>query len=884
MPFKSDKQRAFLFANHPKIAEKWARKYQEGTSAVEPIAAAVGPPQVVLPTYDQAFEQYNQGQAAYDAAVAQNQATQAQYDSDLAAAISRNEGIQAQYQTDLTAANTARTAEQARYDDAYGLYSADQQAYQDSLQAQQNWRQQQEDIRNQYLRSSELTAPSLGTTGFVNLTPDHESAVDLDGVGTAYNLRGNERSPDYGAGLGALALLGQIPDVDLPNVDLPELNLPGLPDAPDLPDLPDAPNLPDLPDLPSFDVNPYINLPDFDWGEFNANFPDYDLGSVNWGGVNWEGFDFEGFNAEFPDIDIGSFGIPAWQVAGLPDLSAFIPDFDWDINFGDDFTAGEGFTIPDNVKRAAGLVGDTFELYGSLENALDNPNFRNTGELLDAVENLNQEFYTRTGNDDGFTRLLPESAVDTINVLGAGRSIDSFLSNPDAASAIDALEAADYLATLGGFGGETGSSTVVTDQVASAIGVESEALGATLAQIGNVLALGEVFEDGEIDSAGEAIAAANAWASISSATATVAPWLGPVGWAVLAFEVLDNYSAVERSVKSILRGDRDYKRVQGTGSWDGNRFSTNFSQQDGGSGGRRRRNRYNEAVPAAVNGLIDNYAFEFNQDAWNSYGRNLRLQSSSYYNRNGDQAYNAEDYVGRLIQNGVLTPTIGTPAGLDISAGLSTLNDYAHNNRGAYDDAFGQPTNAQRNQILQRQALDINNDGEWNRNEISDYLLSTENPPSWFDDQFDLDQSFIDSYREVGQYDLDRDLAISQAEINNILQDPNILTRDDIPEAFQDVFTDNVNTYLENRQYDLNGDLQITPEERAFALLEPEGRGQRTVSYQTRQANQYVDPARSTQYNRAEIRAQEERARAYYQDYFRNLGLFGGSFRLGPLW
>jgi len=27
MPFKSTKQRKYLFANHPKLAKKWARKY-----------------------------------------------------------------------------------------------------------------------------------------------------------------------------------------------------------------------------------------------------------------------------------------------------------------------------------------------------------------------------------------------------------------------------------------------------------------------------------------------------------------------------------------------------------------------------------------------------------------------------------------------------------------------------------------------------------------------------------------------------------------------------------------------------------------------------------------------------------------------------------------
>lgn len=27
MPFKSKKQRAYMFAKHPKIAKKWAKKY-----------------------------------------------------------------------------------------------------------------------------------------------------------------------------------------------------------------------------------------------------------------------------------------------------------------------------------------------------------------------------------------------------------------------------------------------------------------------------------------------------------------------------------------------------------------------------------------------------------------------------------------------------------------------------------------------------------------------------------------------------------------------------------------------------------------------------------------------------------------------------------------
>lgn len=27
MPFKSNKQRRFMFANHPRIAKRWAKKY-----------------------------------------------------------------------------------------------------------------------------------------------------------------------------------------------------------------------------------------------------------------------------------------------------------------------------------------------------------------------------------------------------------------------------------------------------------------------------------------------------------------------------------------------------------------------------------------------------------------------------------------------------------------------------------------------------------------------------------------------------------------------------------------------------------------------------------------------------------------------------------------
>ena len=33
MPFKSEKQKNFLFANKPEIAKKWAKKYKKGGSA-----------------------------------------------------------------------------------------------------------------------------------------------------------------------------------------------------------------------------------------------------------------------------------------------------------------------------------------------------------------------------------------------------------------------------------------------------------------------------------------------------------------------------------------------------------------------------------------------------------------------------------------------------------------------------------------------------------------------------------------------------------------------------------------------------------------------------------------------------------------------------------
>jgi hypothetical protein len=35
MPFKSEKQKKFLFANKPEIAKKWAKKYKKGGTVVK---------------------------------------------------------------------------------------------------------------------------------------------------------------------------------------------------------------------------------------------------------------------------------------------------------------------------------------------------------------------------------------------------------------------------------------------------------------------------------------------------------------------------------------------------------------------------------------------------------------------------------------------------------------------------------------------------------------------------------------------------------------------------------------------------------------------------------------------------------------------------------
>ena len=36
MPFQSEKQRRYMHANHPKIAQRWEKKYYAGGSVTEP--------------------------------------------------------------------------------------------------------------------------------------------------------------------------------------------------------------------------------------------------------------------------------------------------------------------------------------------------------------------------------------------------------------------------------------------------------------------------------------------------------------------------------------------------------------------------------------------------------------------------------------------------------------------------------------------------------------------------------------------------------------------------------------------------------------------------------------------------------------------------------
>ena len=460
---------------------------------------------------------------------------------------------------------------------------------------------------------------------------------------------------------------------------------------------------------------------------------------------------------------------------------------------------------------------------------------------------MNQSFYERTGRPNEFTRWLPEAAVDYINIFGAANTLNDFIDNPDVGNAAELLEAADYISSTYGDG-------VLLDDIASVIGVDAGDLVSVIGGIVDVNNLVEVFQDGDVDTAGELVTTAKAIASLSNNAwiQANAAWLGPVGWALLAYEVLTNYDALENSVKGLLRGDQDYKRVQGTGTWDADtgQFQLNATPHDGGDGIQRWAARMNSGVNTAVNGLIEHYNYEWDQETWDRVGGEIKLQTSGHYNR-GEDAHNGSSYVARLIQAGVLRPSVFTPQGDHLSDALTALDDYVSNgdrdeNYGDNNSYFTTLSEAAQTEIGQRRAVDVNGDGQFQREEIADVLFADDEVPEWLADSFGLgatdattfrrvegDTTHFDGGEPISEGDLVRaaDGTIYRARKDGASKyavgaDAEAFGSDSVSDTrskdWEPAGSDSVTSYQEYAQYDLDRDFTLNQEEIYNALRDPD--------------------------------------------------------------
>jgi hypothetical protein len=146
---------------------------------------------------------------------------------------------------------------------------------------------------------------------------------------------------------------------------------------------------------------------------------------------------------------------------------------------------------------------------------------------------------------------------------------------------------------------------------------------------------------------------------------------------------------------SALKGGAagNYPRIQGDFNLEGGKFTVGSARSGDtyrGVADKFAKETANSGVSMA-NSLVDNYGFEIDEQALNAAPENImKLQTSGYYNREGKAQYGSavgsEDFVIKLIQNGVLKPTENTPPEILTSneAFASFITDHLDKGRDEY--------------------------------------------------------------------------------------------------------------------------------------------------------------------------------------------------------
>jgi hypothetical protein len=328
-------------------------------------------------------------------------------------------------------------------------------------------------------------------------------------------------------------------------------------------------------------------------------------------------------------------------------------------------------TLPEATTNLAGA-------YADVENMIDNPSGVNVDKAVQAINDI--------AFDVGATApIVPPAIGGVLHDAGSVAAIVDAFENPDAESLTNAYAAVDDLAM-----NYAGDGTGI---------VGGEAVGT----IGNILTGLEDLEGG-IESPAEAVNVVNAANTVAGlvntggnfATAGTSGFLGAnIGAALSGVGTFVAAASALKAVNKALKGGAagNYPRIQGDFNLEGGKFTVGSA----GSGDTYRgvADKFAKETASSgvsmANSLVDNYGFEIDEQALNAAPENImKLQTSGYYNREGRAQYGSavgsEDFVIKLIQNGVLKPTENTPPEILTSneAFASFITDHLDKGRDEY--------------------------------------------------------------------------------------------------------------------------------------------------------------------------------------------------------
>jgi hypothetical protein len=321
-------------------------------------------------------------------------------------------------------------------------------------------------------------------------------------------------------------------------------------------------------------------------------------------------------------------------------------------------------TLPDTTTNLVGA-------YADVENMIENPSAENVDRAVKAVNDI--------GFDVGATApVVPPAVGEGLSVAADIDAIIDAFENPDAESLTNAYAAADGLAAT----------------YTEAGGLPA---GEAIGNIGTILTGLEDLEGG-IETPAEAVNvvnAANAVASMAGVTTTSATGATSAGFLPAGFGTFFAAASLVKPVMSALKGGAagNYPRIQGDFNLEGGKFTVGSARSGDtyrGVADKFAKETANSGVSMA-NSLVDNYGFEIDEQALNAAPENImKLQTSGYYNREGKAQYGSavgsEDFVIKLIQNGVLKPTENTPPEILTSneAFASFITDHLDKGRDEY--------------------------------------------------------------------------------------------------------------------------------------------------------------------------------------------------------